>query len=169
MCILKTGWKCLVPSESLLREEKKFQVEFRFRKKDGNYIYAENYGVWLKDDRGKVYRAIGVIKNITEWKLAIEKVEESEKKYRSFIQNFHGIAFQADENFVPVFLHGAVKEITGYSEKEFMSRIKWKDIIHPDDLSFVLKEEEKIRSSLIRRLRRNRISYKAQGWKNQMG
>jgi len=29
-----------------------------------------------------------------------------------------------------------------------MSWIKWKDIIHPDDLSLVLKEEEKIRSSL---------------------
>ncbi|KKH98245.1 hypothetical protein EO95_03330 [Methanosarcina sp. 1.H.T.1A.1] len=128
-------------------EDKKFQVEFRFRKKDGNYIYAENYGVWLKSDDGKVYRAIGVIKNITEWKLAIKNVEASERKYRSFIQNFHGIAFQLDENFVPLFLHGAVEEITGYSEEEFMSWIKWKDIIHPEDLSFVLKEEEKIQSS----------------------
>ncbi|KKG11149.1 hypothetical protein EO98_03495 [Methanosarcina sp. 2.H.T.1A.6] len=128
-------------------EDKKFQVEFRFRKKDGNYLYAENYGVWLKSDDGKVYRAIGVIKNITEWKLAIKNVEASERKYRSFIQNFHGIAFQLDENFVPLFLHGAVEEITGYSEEEFMSWIKWKDIIHPEDLSFVLKEEEKIQSS----------------------
>ncbi|WP_155402082.1 PAS domain-containing protein [Methanosarcina mazei] len=126
-------------------KEKKFRVEFRFRKKDGNYTYAENSGVWL-DDEGKVYRAIGVIKNITEWKLAIEKVEASEKKYRSFIKNFHGIAFQLDENFIPLFLHGAVEEITGYSEKEFMSWVKWKDIILPDDLSFVLKEEKKIRS-----------------------
>ncbi len=147
MCILKTGLNCLSTLRKSFEEEKKFQVEFRFRKKDGNYIYAENYGVWLKDDNGKVYRTIGVIKNITEWKLAIENVEESERKYRSFIQNFHGIAFQTDENFVPVFLHGAVEEITGYSEEEFMSRIKWKDIIHPDDLSLVLKEEEKIRSS----------------------
>ena len=127
-------------------EEKKFQVEFRLRNKDGNYIYAENLGVWLKDDKGKVYRAIGVIKNITEWKLAIEKVEASERKYRSFIKNFHGIAFQLDENFVPIFLHGAVEGITGYSEEEFMSWVKWKDIILPDDLSFVLEEEEKIRS-----------------------
>jgi hypothetical protein len=52
-----------------------------------------------------------------------------------------------DENFVPVFLHGAVEKITGYSEEEFMSRIKWKDIIYPDDLPFVLKGEEKIQSS----------------------
>lgn len=28
-----------------------------------------------------------------------------------------------------------------------MFRIKWKDIIHPDDLTFILKEEEKIRNS----------------------
>ncbi len=126
--------------------ENKFRVEFRFRKKDGNYTYAENSGIWIKNDEGKVYRAIGVIKNITEWKLAIEKVEASERKYRSFIKNFHGIAFQLDENFVPIFLHGAVEEITGYSEEEFMSWVKWKDIILPDDLSFVLKEEEKIRS-----------------------
>ncbi|AKB18991.1 MULTISPECIES: PAS domain S-box protein [unclassified Methanosarcina] len=125
----------------------KIQVEFRFRNKDGNYIYAEKCGVWLKNDEGKVYRAIGVIKNITEWKLAIEKVEASEMKYLSFIQNFHGIAFQFDENFVTIFMHGAVEEITGYSEKEFMSWIKWKDIIHPDDLAFVLKEEETIRNS----------------------
>ncbi|MDQ1253156.1 MAG: hypothetical protein QG646_2304 [Euryarchaeota archaeon] len=130
-----------------LEEEKKYQVEFRFRKKDGNYIYAENYGIWLKDDKGKVYRAIGVIKNITESKLAIENIAESERKYRSFIQNLHGIALQLDENFVPVFMNGAVEEITGYSEEEFMSGIKWKDIIHPDDLSLVLKGEEKIRNS----------------------
>ena len=126
--------------------DNKFRVEFRFRKKDGNYIYAENSGVWLKNDDGKIYRAIGVIKNITDWKHAIEKVEASERKYRSFIKNFHGIAFQLDEDFVPIFLHGAVEEITGYSEEEFMSWVKWKDIILPGDLSFVLEEEEKIRS-----------------------
>jgi len=130
-----------------LEEENKFKVEFRLRKKDGSHIYAKNIGVWLKNKEGKVYRAIGVIRNITGWKLAIKNVEESERKYRSFMQNFHGIAFQLDENFVPVFMNGAVEEITGYSEKEFMFRIKWKDITHPDDLAFVLKEEEKIRSS----------------------
>ncbi|MCO5381200.1 MAG: PAS domain-containing protein [Methanosarcina barkeri] len=135
-----------MPSKSLLRK-RKISSRIQVQKKDGNYIYAENYGIWLKDDKGKVYRAIGVIKNITESKLAIENIAESERKYRSFIQNLHGIALQLDENFVPVFLNGAVEEITGYSEEEFMSGIKWKDIIHPDDLSLVLKGEEKIRNS----------------------
>ena len=127
-------------------EKRNFQIELRFRKKDGNYVYTENHGVWLKDDNGEINRIIGVIKNITERKIAIEKIEESERNYRSVIQNFHGIVFQRDENFVPVFLHGAVEEITGYREEEFTSKIKFKDIIHPDDLSLVLKEEEKIQS-----------------------
>ncbi|KKK49237.1 hypothetical protein LCGC14_3137100, partial [marine sediment metagenome] len=40
---------------------------------------------------------------------------------RSFVQNFHGIAYYRYMNFMPIFLHGAVKEITGYTEDEFIS------------------------------------------------
>ncbi|HWR25727.1 MAG TPA: PAS domain S-box protein, partial [Methanosarcina sp.] len=125
----------------------RFKEELRLRRKDGACIYIENSGILLLDSEGQPYGAIGVLKDITERKRAIERIEASEKKYRSFIENFQGIVFQMDENFVPVFLNGAVEEITGYSEEEFMSWIKWKNIIHPDDLSLVLKAEEKIRSS----------------------
>ena len=125
----------------------RFKEELRLRRKDGTCIYIENSGVCLTDHEGQPYGAIGVLKDITGTKLAEIQLKESERKYRSFIQNFHGIAFQVDENFVPIFLHGAVEEITGYSEEEFMSRIKWKDIIHPEDLSLVLKGEENILSS----------------------
>lgn len=127
--------------------ENKFQVEFRLRNRDGNYIYAESRGIWLTDGSGEIHRAIGVIKDITDQILSIKKVEDSEKKYRSFIQNFHGIIYQADENFVPIFLHGAIEELTGYRAKEFTSRVNWKDLIYPDDLPLVVKEEEKIKSS----------------------
>ena len=48
MCILKTGLELLDNLRKSFKEEKKFQVEFRFRKKDGNYIYAENYGSLAK-------------------------------------------------------------------------------------------------------------------------
>ncbi len=41
---------------------------------------------------------------------------ESEQRYRSFLQNFQGIALQGELNIGPKFLHGAVEEITGYKE-----------------------------------------------------
>ncbi|MFY1110200.1 MAG: PAS domain S-box protein [Methanosarcinaceae archaeon] len=126
---------------------KRYRVEFRFRKKDGTYAYLENNGVYLTDKSGFPVRSLGAVRDITERKISEEKIQESERKYRSFIQNFHGIAFQADEHFIPIFLHGAVEEITGYSEEEFMSRVRWKDIIHPEDLPLIYAEEEKIQDS----------------------
>jgi len=126
----------------------KFKEELKFRRKDGRYIYIENKGIYLKDNEGQPYEAIGVIKDITDWKLAIKKVEKSEEKYRSFVQNFQGIIYQRDENFVPIFLNGAVEEITGYTEKELMTWIKWKDLIYEDDSPLVFKEEEKVHKSL---------------------
>ena len=64
-------------------------------------------------------------------------LKESEKRYRSFVQEFKGIAFRNSiPDSVPVFFHGAVEELTGYSEDDFTSgRVKWDDIIHPDDFS----------------------------------
>ncbi|MEL7664362.1 MAG: PAS domain-containing protein [Methanosarcina mazei] len=128
-------------------EGKRFKVEFRFRKKDGSYIHVENSGVWLQDDEGRTYRTMGVMKDVTDQKSAMEIIEASERKYRSFMQNFHGITFQTDENFSPVFFHGAVKEITGYSEEEILHRMEWTDIIHPSDLPRVFKEQEKVWNS----------------------
>ena len=59
----------------------------------------------------------GTVQDVTESKLAQQKIQQSEERYRSFIENFKGIAFQADENFIPVFMHGTVEDITGYSEE----------------------------------------------------
>ena len=123
----------------------KYRQEFRFRKKDGTYFYAEDRGVCLLDKDGKPHKLLGVIKDITERELAHERVQKSEERYRSFIENFKGIVFQADEFFIPQFLHGAVEEITGHSEEEFMSGFPWKDIINPEDLSAIVEEEKRIR------------------------
>ncbi|AKB83163.1 Sensory transduction histidine kinase [Methanosarcina barkeri 3] len=133
-----------VKHQNIRETTNRFKEELRLRRKDGTYIYIENKGIYLTDNEGRPYEAIGVIKDITDWKLAIKKVEESEEKYRSFAQNFQGIIYQRDENFVPMFLHGAVEEITGYTERELITRIKWKDLIYEDDLPLVFKEEEKV-------------------------
>ncbi|MHC1754560.1 MAG: PAS domain S-box protein [Methanosarcina sp.] len=132
---------------ALLKKGGKLNQEFKFRKKDGNYIYVEESGVCLVDESGKPYRILGVITDITEKKLSQQKVQQSEERYRSFIENFKGIAFQADENFIPQFLHGALVEITGYTEEEFMSELTWKDVIDPEYLPAIIEEEIKLREA----------------------
>jgi PAS domain-containing protein len=41
-------------------------------------------------------------------------------------------------DFTPIFFHGAVEEITGYTEEEFTGgRPRWSQIIHPDDFQTI--------------------------------
>jgi PAS domain S-box-containing protein len=73
---------------------------------------------------------------------------ESENRYRSFVKNFQGIAFRGRMDFTPIFFHGAVEEITGYTEREFLDgNPRWDQTIHPEDLpSLYTEDEEKLHS-----------------------
>ena len=125
-----------------------YRSEYRYRRKDEKYVFMEDTGVCLKDKENKVNRILGISKDITERKLTQERLEESEEKYRSFIHNFKGVAFQLDENLIPEFVHGAVEELTGYSEEDFMStRVMWMNTVHPDDLPAILKQVIRIKNS----------------------
>ncbi|NPD89521.1 MAG: PAS domain S-box protein [Asgard group archaeon] len=78
---------------------------------------------------------LSIFRDISERKEAEEALKESEEKYRSFVQSFDGIAFRGTVDFKAQFFHGAVKEITGYTEKDFVENgITWNKIIHPEDL-----------------------------------
>jgi PAS domain S-box-containing protein len=61
---------------------------------------------------------------------------ESEERYRSFVHNFEGIAFRQTLDLDPIFLHGAVRRITGYSAESLVSgRLRWDALVHPEDRS----------------------------------
>jgi len=75
-------------------------------------------------------------------------LSESEERYRSFVENFQGIAFKSKIDFAPLFFHGAVEDITGYTESDFINgKPGWDQVIHPDDLPIFLELAEKVRSA----------------------
>lgn len=130
-----------------LEKGEKYREEYRLKRKDGTYIYVENRGVFLKDENGRIYRMLGANKDITQIKNSLEKVRESEEKYRSFIQNFKGVAFQGDVDFDPVFAEGLLKEITGYSEEEFLSgKVRWDMIVKEEDRLRIFEDAEKLKN-----------------------
>lgn len=67
-------------------------------------------------------------------------LRESEERYLSFLVNFEGIAFRlcnpenGTQQAEPVFYHGALEKITGYTEEELLRNDpRWEQIVHPDD------------------------------------
>jgi len=101
----------------------------------------------LHDESGNVAGALVSGEDITGRRMMQEKLQQSERRYRSFVQNFQGIVYQGHLDFVPVFFHGAVEEITGFKESELVAgKPRWDQVIHPDDLAEVFKSVEEIRT-----------------------
>lgn len=74
------------------------------------------------------------VRQAVERKRAEKALQESEERYRTFVRNVHGIAFRWNLDRTLLFLHGTVKEITGYAEEDLIAgTLQWVDIIHPDD------------------------------------
>jgi len=68
-----------------------------------------------------------------------------EQRYRLFVENFQGIVYQGRMDFVPIFFHGAVEKITGYTEQDFTTGApRWDQVIHPEDRAMVLETGEKL-------------------------
>lgn len=69
-----------------------------------------------------------------------KKSEEAEEKYRSFLENYGGIAFKGYKDFSLDFFTGNVESITGYSEEDFVKgKVKFDQLIVKSDLPSVEK------------------------------
>ncbi|UUX92905.1 PAS domain S-box protein [Methanoplanus endosymbiosus] len=71
----------------------------------------------------------------------------SEERYQIFIRNYQGIAYESTIDWVPLFFKGQVKEITGYTEEEFLAGTpRWDEIIFPDDLKEIMANDNDLRT-----------------------
>jgi len=78
---------------------------------------------------------IAANKQLTKELQMLKAKQLLEDQYRSFLQDFQGIAYRLDKHWKPIFFHGAVKQITGYSETDLLNlKPDWYDIVYPEDL-----------------------------------
>jgi PAS domain S-box-containing protein len=105
---------------------------YRALTKTGELKWIDQYSKSIEYEGG-IADLVTII-DITEQKRAENALQQSEELYRLFVQTFPGIAIQLDTNFTPIFVHGAVEQITGYTTDDFMTgKIIWGDTIHRND------------------------------------
>lgn len=61
-------------------EFRKYQVEYRFRRADGDYIYLEDEGVLLTDIKDRSWRMLGTMKDISERKRVEQALREAKEE-----------------------------------------------------------------------------------------
>ena len=84
-----------------------------------------------------------------ERKYSATNPQTEENDYCLLVRNIENvIGFRADENFVPVFIDGAVEGITGYNKEDFLScSKKWLEIALPEDRLLIFENIKKALSN----------------------
>ncbi|MFA9191587.1 PAS domain S-box protein [Flavobacterium sp. FZUC8N2.13] len=86
-------------------------------------------------------------------------VNESEEKFRLLANNIPGTVYlsEYDEDFTKIYLNDEIEKLTGYPKEDFLEkRIRFKDLIHPDDLEKTLIKS----SAKLSKLEAFHISYR---------
>lgn len=113
--------------------------EVTLLRKDGSSIGVSTSTRFYTDENDEAEGVEGIFRDISERIRTSQALIESEEKYRQFVENFHGIAYQAEyPDFNLLLFQGDVLAITGYQEEDFIQRtIRWLDLIHPLDRNIV--------------------------------
>lgn len=115
--------------------------------------------LFLRDEKGHIYGKIGVNSAVSQRELlenqpdrgeiSKKDLQQNAENYRLFLQDVRkSIGLWLDEDLVPTFIDGAVKEITGYDKEDFRSiNLKWIELVIPEDRFLVLEHIEWVKSN----------------------
>ena len=100
----------------------------------------------MKDAGGRLIGVLGIGRDITELKLAVEAVSESENRLRNALEGTNDGLWDVQFNSGKTYLSPRSCEILGYAENEINEVIEaWSDLVHPDDLQVT---QERLRAHI---------------------
>jgi len=98
----------------------------------------------MRDARGRLIGVLGIGRDITEFKRAVEHVSESESRLRYALEGTNDGLWDVQIDNGRTYLSPRSCEILGYAEDEINDVIEvWSDLVHPDDLP---STEERLRA-----------------------
>ncbi len=117
-------------------------TEYKLKKKNGDFIYVETYGIPLKED-GKIFGIFGVARDITKQRLAEQKLKESEERSRYLFDGLPSPVFILDKRGKIFDCNSTTEKIFGYKKDELIgeSYLKLHEI-SADYLPILKKRQE---------------------------
>ena len=121
------------PLQAVLANQEYYTFEYRVRHKEGDYRYVLDRGSVVRNAQSRPVRVVGAITDISDRKLAREKLRESEAKFRRVIESnivgiyfgdFSGKIFEANDSFLQTF---------GYTREELENgSLYWNRMTPPE-------------------------------------
>jgi PAS domain S-box-containing protein len=130
--------------ERLGRED----MDYRIVRPDGSIRWVRNRSFPIRDESGKIYRFVGLAKDVTEQKRVEHALRDSETFHRLIAELASDYAYSCG-----VFPDGSIRmdyategftRVTGYTVPELSEQGDWPKLIHPDDLAALAPGFEEI-------------------------
>ncbi len=115
------------------KRQQVFEVDFRVMRDDNTVGWVEDRGYIIRDENGVATRIIGASHDITERKIAEEKLLLSERRFKSLVQNGSDLLGILDIEGNYIYVSPSSKKILGY-DPEFLIGKHPYSFIHEDDL-----------------------------------
>jgi PAS domain S-box-containing protein len=144
---------CLVrrAGNSRVRESMEFEIP-------GEHRWVKVTVDPMIDDGGRIVGAIHYVSDVSSLKKAEKTASIQSERLYSLMNNVPGIVYRGLPDWSLVFIGAEVKRVTGYAPEEILSgAVKWRDLIHPDDLGYV---KEAFRESVRERRGVLRVEYR---------
>ena len=90
----------------------------------------------LRNERGEVIGLVGIGREITAQKQALQALQERERELSSILANLPGFVYRCanDRDWTMLFLSEGCREVTGYAPEDLVHnrKLSYNQIIHPD-------------------------------------
>ena len=120
--------------------------QIRLRHKDGSWRTFEAVGSKLVRDNFVEFVIVN-LRDITERKQTEKALREGEEFYRTIFENTGTSMILIEEDMTISMSNEEFVRNTGYSPDEINGRMKWTEIVHPDDLGRMVEQHRLRRES----------------------
>jgi two-component system sensor histidine kinase HydH len=111
-------------------------IEHRIIRKDGQIRWVSNSLVPTSDGQGNLVSYDGLLRDITNRKIAEETLRESEERYRHLVETMNEGLAMADQGYVFTFVNERLCEMLGYSREEMLG-CQIVEFVHEDYKDFM--------------------------------
>jgi PAS domain S-box-containing protein len=133
--------------QAKLFEKGRHAVEYRFRKKNGTFIWVSDDQYLLRDEDGEPAEIVGSWSNITARKQAEQEGNAARARFDLMLHSAPAVvySFAATGEFTPTFVSENIKRVLGYESDQYLNDPDfWRSRVHPDDLAAVEKAQAKL-------------------------
>ncbi len=133
--VLETGEKLGLPRDTVLLT------------REGSTRFISASFAPVRYERTEFRGVVVVFRDITRIRQAEEALIESEKKYRTIVENSYDLIYEVDSEGRILYVNPACTELAGYMQSELLGKTAF-DFMHPEDLPNVVSVFKRAVSNL---------------------